>query len=491
MASHPEVSVAHVQQEFQDLVAYVTGPQSQTRSAYEVERTLFRRLLVLGLALLRLFFLTRAAKRPAPPVWGPDGTRLSYHGRRPTTYYSVFGKLVFRRHAFTAPGQPIICPLDAALSLPARCYSDLLREWMAYGSTDAAYRETRTLLARILGLRLSTQALETTMHEDALDVAAFFQPPPAPAAPTGVGTLLVAQADGKGVPLVLPPPATRRVRRGKGHPESRKREAIVTALYTIAPYRRTPEAVVAALLHEADGRPPAQRPRPVAKELRATLDGKAAAVQRLAQRARQRDGHAIHHRVALTDGAAALQQELRTQLPTYTLVLDIIHATEYLWDAANAVLGERHPERTGWVRTQLLDLLRGQTATVIAALEQVAADPALTAPQRKAVQRTVGYYQRNLPYMHYAVYLARGWPIGTGVVEGACGHLVKDRLEQAGMRWTKAGAQAVLDLRAVRLSDQWEAYWPFHRQQSHHRRYRSTTPVPIPCEAQVLDGEAA
>ena len=66
-------------------------------------------------------------------------------------------------------------------------------------------------------------------------------------------------------------------------------------------------------------------------------------------------------------------------------------------------------------------------------------------------------------------YLARGWPIGTGVVEGACGHLVKDRMEQSGMRWTKAGAQAVLDLRAVRLNGHWEAYWQFHRHQQHHR----------------------
>src|SRR5207247_1987278 len=132
------------------------------------------------------------------------------------------------------------------------------------------------------------------------------------------------------------------------------------------------------------------------------------------------------------------------------------------------------------------DVLAGQTATVISALETAAADPACSTTQRQAVRRTVGYYQRNLPYMRYDDYLARGWPIGTGVVEGACGHLVKDRMQQAGMRWTQPGAQAVLDLRAVRLNGDWDAYWQFHRQERHQRRYGAATPLPAPAEDQAL-----
>ncbi len=484
MSSTAESMITQLETQFQDLLRYVTGPETTTSTADAVELTLFRRLLALGAQLLRAFFVTRATPRPAGPVCSPDGTPLTYHDRRPTSYYSVFGKLTFARHAFTAPGQPVVCPLDAALSLPARCYSGLLREWGAYGSTDAAYRETQTLLERILGLRLSTQALETTVAEDASDVAAYSAQPPDPAAPTDLGTLLVAQADGKGVPLVLPSPRERPVRRGKGQPACRKREAVVTALYTIAPFPRTPAAVAAALLHEAEPAAPPTRPRPIAKELRATFDGKEAALTRLAARAARREHPGLQHRVALTDGSAALQEQVLTQLPGFTLVLDILHASEYLWDAANALLGERAPERTAWVRTHLEQVLAGQSEAVIAALE--AAAPTLTAVQRKAVLRTVGYYRRNQPYMRYDVYLARGWPIGTGVVEGACGHLVKDRMEQAGMRWTKAGAQAVLDLRAVRLTGDWDAYWVWHRQQEHVRRYGPAAPLPAPVEDQVL-----
>jgi hypothetical protein len=92
--------------------------------------------------------------------------------------------------------------------------------------------------------------------------------------------------------------------------------------------------------------------------------------------------------------------------------------------------------------------------------------------------------------MRYDAYLADGWPIGTGVVEGACRHLVKDRLEQAGMRWTRPGAQALLDLRAVRLNDTWDAYWAFHRRQQHRRRYPSSSLDQLPVDLQILDPAA-
>src|SRR5262245_23996134 len=130
--------VQQVQQDFQALLAYITGPQAQTQTAYTVELTLFRRLLALGAALLQLFFVTRAADRPAAPT-SSHGTLLTYHDQRLTTYYSVFGKLCFPRHYFRAPGQPGSCPLDAALSLPEHCYSDLLRDWTDYDAADGAY----------------------------------------------------------------------------------------------------------------------------------------------------------------------------------------------------------------------------------------------------------------------------------------------------------------------------------------------------------------
>lgn len=495
MTSTTEPIIAQVRAEVEGLLEIVTGPGSRQQSVAAVELTIFRQVLKLGATLLGLFCAARAAERPAAPVVSPDGTPLRYHDRRSIGYLSIFGKLRIWRHAFTAPGQPVVCPLDAALSLPERCYSDVLREWATYGAADGAYRESQTILERVLGVRLSVQAIETAVAEDAIDVAAFLVEPPA-ATPEASGSLLVVQADGKGVPMV--PAETgasvgqREVRRKRGQPRGIMREAIVTAVYTVDPTPRRPSDVLASLLPLDPNAPaaPTDRARPVGKELRATMDGKTAALTRLAARAAQYDGPQIAQRVALTDGADALQRALRTVLPDTPLVLDIIHALEHLWEAATGLLGERHPERTTWVRTRLARLLDGEALAVAADLRTLADEPALSPTIRALLTRTAGSYERNAPHMRYDAYLASGWPIGTGVVEGACRHLVKDRLEQAGMRWTRPGAQALLDLRAVRLNGQWDAYWRFHRQHQHRRRYPSSTATDTPVDLQILDPAA-
>jgi hypothetical protein len=495
MTSTPDAIIAQVHAEVAELLGIVTGPVSRRQSAAEVELAIFRRLLRLGATLLGMFFGSRGAERPAEPVVGADGTELRYHDRRSIGYLSIFGKLRVWRHAFTAPGQPVVCPLDAALSLPGRCCSDLLREWATYGATDGAYRASQAVLERVLELPLSVQAIETAMLEDAADVAAFLTEPPA-AGPEAPGRLLVVQADGKGVPMVPSetgaPVGRRAIRRERGQPPGTKREAIVTAVYTLDPTPRRPEDVLATLLPLDPAGPAAapDRARPVGKELRATLDGKAAAMARLAERAAQYDGPRIGQRLALTDGADALQRALRDALPAYPLVLDIIHALEHLWEAANGLLGERHPDRTTWVRARLGQLLDGEALAVVADLRALADAPTTPATARALLVRTAGYYERNAPYMRYDAYLADGWPIGTGVVEGACRHLVKDRLEQAGMRWTRRGAQATLDLRAIRLNGAWDAYWRFHRRRQHLRRYSTSPPDQLPVDLQILDDAA-
>jgi len=475
MSSNSEPIIHQLRHDFQELIEYVTGEGAQSRNAYEVEFTLFRRLLALGALLLRLFFVERASVCPGEPVYAADETELKYVDKRPTTYFSVFGKIRFRRHYFHAPGHIGVCPLDAELSLPPRCYSDLLRDWAEHSATNESYTESLRGLNRILGISVSKQALETGIQEDAVDVEAFYEQKETPSA-EHEGSILVVQADGKGVPMKRDEPAVQAARRGKGQKRAKKKEAVVTAIYTIAPYERTSQDVVDALVpkHEKTERSdksPSQRPVPVGKEVRATLEGKDVAFARLAGRVTQREGTHIQHRVALTDGAAPLQNRM-IELPShFTLVLDIIHAIEYLWDAANALLGETHPQRTDWMRERLLHILSGQTLAVIQGLENAMTDTSLSPAQRETLKTTVGYYRRNSPYMHYDQYLQNGWPIGTGVVEGACGHLVKDRMEQSGMRWTKQGAQSLLDLRAARINDDWDAYQRFHRQRQHQRLY--------------------
>lgn len=478
MSSNSDRIIQQLRHDFKELIEYVTGEGAQSRTAYEVELHLFRRLLAMGARLLRLFFVHRASVRPSEPVYASDGTRLNYHGQRRTSYYSVFGKVQFERHYFYAPGHGGVCPLDAELSLPPRCYSDLLRDWAEYCVTDESYDEAIKLLERILGLSISKLALETVAQEDAEDVLAFYEQKAAPPVESE-GPILVVQADGKGVPMVRPESEAKPARLSKGGKRTKKKEAVTTGIYTTQPYHRTPQEVALALLHaeesddsiEQASTTPSQRPAPANKEVWATLDGKDVAFDRLARRVAQRDHAGAGQRVALTDGDDALQNRVGDKLPGFELILDIIHASEYIWDAANALLGETNPDRTDWVSEQLLQVLSGKATEVIQTLETLVQEDAHSPTARESLNKAIGYYRRNLPYMRYDHYLAQGWPVGTGVIEGACRHLVKDRMEQSGMRWTKPGAQAVLDLRAVRINGDWGNYQRLRRERQHQRLY--------------------
>ncbi|HID08566.1 MAG TPA: ISKra4 family transposase, partial [Armatimonadetes bacterium] len=290
-------------------------------------------------------------------------------------------------------------------------------------------------------------------------------------------TIIVVQADGKGVPLVKGTGAVNKVRLGKGEKRSKKKEAVVTSVYTIGPNKRSPEEVVASLFRkekpETSTDKPSEWEKPQNKEIWATLDGKDAALERLASRVGKRQGEHITDRVALTDGAEALQDRVLLHLPGFTLILDFIHANEYLWDTANRLFKEKDPKREIWVEKRTLDLLSGHTEQVIADLRGLAQAPRTTKVQREELNKTANYFERNLGYMHYDEYLIKGWPIASGVIEGACRHLVKDRFELTGMRWTQEGAESLLQLRAVAENGDWDDYHTFRREQRHLRLYGS------------------
>lgn len=120
---------------------------------------------------------------------------------------------------------------------------------------------------------------------------------------------------------------------------------------------------------------------------------------------------------------------------------------------------------------RLLRLLRGEVGYVIGGLKQMATKHGLRGHRRRHLAAVIGYLERNRRFMHYDEYLAAGFPIGSGVVEGACRHLVKDRLERTGIRWRVPGAQAMLDLRAVYINGDWEAFQQHRIKQERRRLY--------------------
>jgi hypothetical protein len=462
--------ILQLREEFERLLAFVTGPEAQTATMDQMERSLFRYVLHLGYQLLRLFVMVRVESESHTPLVKRDKTVLPYHSQKGRDYYSIFGKLTVERAYFYAWGGSGQCPLDEALSLPERCYSDLLMESAELLGVEAAYGKGLRVVARLLGLDLSELALENSVAEHSQDVKAYYrQKAPFPSAEEG--PILVAQADGKGVPMVRGE-LDRKVRRGKGDKKTHKKEAIATAAYTIDPYFRTPEEVLSALFKK--GEPAAQRPLPQHKQIFASLKGKQQALKRLAAWVRRREGEHIYQRVALTDGAEPLQKQMLACLPGFPLVLDIMHALEYLWKAGTALYGETDPARVLWVEAQTLQLLSSHTQQVIQWLEDRADSLAHNTQAARSLRAVASYFQRNLPFMDYAEYLRRGWPIGTGVIEGTCRHLVKDRMELSGMRWTIPGAGALLALRAVNENGDWDDFHAFRRARRHRELYGTT-----------------
>lgn len=327
------------------------------------------------------------------------------------------------------------------------------------------YHKACDILERLLGLSLSTRVAQTNLGEDAADVSAYYAQKPAPVA-SSEAEILVIQADGKGIPMILEETKTDKVRLGKGEKQGCKKEAIVTSAYTIEAFIRTPEQVAASYYDKSSlGKPS----KPQNKHLWAALDGKDIALCRLAEQVRFRLGSHIQQKAALCDGCKALQTRLAKYFPDFIQILDFIHANEYLWKVANALFGETNDQRFEWMRSHTLQLLSGKTKQLIAEFRALAKQPKISKRKRTQLLTTANYFERNLPFMDYPTYLSNGWPIASGVIAGACRHFVKDRCELSGMRWSQSGAENLLRLRAVAENNDWDDY-PVYRTLQRHQR---------------------
>jgi len=489
MTFNSQVIIQDVRADFEKMLAYVTGEQARTATADATERGLFKMLIEMGLKLLTLFFVMRSQNASRETLKTADGSELYYHRDTKRRYVSIFGELDFTRPYFYGKGKAGLITLDAELSLGDDCYSDLVREVSDYLGVYGVYHKSCDILERLLGLKLSTRALQTNLGKDAADVSDYYAQKPGPE----VGSeaeILVIQADGKGVPMILEETQTDKVRLGKGEKHGHKKEAIVSSVYSIEPFIRTPEQVVASYYdREASSKDKnsLSRPsKPQNKHLWATLDGKDAALTRLATQVHFRLGDHIQHLVALCDGCPALQIRIAKYFPDFTLILDFIHANEYLWKVATALFGETNEQRFEWMRARTLQLLSGKTNKLIAEFRSLAKQPKLSKNKRTQLLTTANYFERNLPFMDYPTYLSKGWPIASGVIEGACRHFVKDRCELSGMRWLQTGAENLLRLRAVAENNDWDDYQMYRKQQRHQRLYGSLQASCEPIEAQSL-----
>ena len=187
----------------------------------------------------------------------------------------------------------------------------------------------------------------------------------------------------------------------------------------------------------------------------------------------QRNPQLLRPTVCLCDGQEALWQACGEAVLDENLVeiLDLLHVTPRLWAAAALLYGAKSKEVVPFVRQRVTQVLEGKVASVIRSMRRLAKELNLPSRKKKALARICSYLNKNRHRMRYDEYLHRGYPIASGVIEGACRHLVKDRMERAGMHWTLTGAQAMLDLRSVWIGGQWEAFQEQRIEQETERLY--------------------
>lgn len=469
-------------QQLAALQAFLDTSFQQGQAIHEVEHGIWKQLLQIGHQCLEQFLAWHGSGDLGETVTLPDGQewqRLEELHSRP--YVSIFGKFQLQRTVYgSRAGQKIeFVPLDNRLQLPASAFSYLLQEWDQALCVEEAFGQVETTVARMLELKQSVGSLEHMNREMAGLVSEYLVNRPVPP-PAKEGEIVVASADGKGIvmrrePGDEAPPA----HRSKGEKASQKRMATVGTVYTVDRYVRTPEQVLAALFRDEAERSK-DRPRPQSKEVWASLpqddgrlSGQEAVFVWLDWGVRTRNPGQEKETVYLCDGQETLWQDVGEKLPTANSVeiLDLLHVTPRLWKAAHVFYGEKSKEVEPFVRDRVLRVLQGQAAGVIRGLREMSTKRALTGSKKKTIREICGYLEKNLERLRYDAYLAAGYPIASGAIEGACRHLVKDRMERAGMHWTAAGAQAMLDLRSVFVSGQWQAYQAYRIESETQRLY--------------------
>jgi hypothetical protein len=476
-------------EQLDELVAHLESEDARKMTHSEIERELARRGREILRLMLQGYLESRARDEACAPV--RDAQDVEHTGKRQHERHleTEFGTVSVERVGYGGPtGVESLHPLDAQLNLPQERYSHELRRWAAEEAAKSSFDEVVESLHRHTGAHIAKRQVEQLVLRAAQDFDAFYEDRQTRtdlAAPSG--SILVLTFDGKGVVMRQQDlrEATRRAaerrrhkcarRLSKGEKRNAKRMSTVASVYTLEPYVRTPEQVARTLapVHEAvEGR----RPRPENKRVWASLEKSPEEVMKDAfQEASRRDPNREKIWVAQVDGNPTQIDILKAlagkQGIALTIVLDLIHVAEYLWKAGRAFREEGTQDLESWVRERFLNVLQGKCCEVASEIVASSIQSELDSKQRELVECCAHYLREHKDSLAYDRYVEKGLPIATGVIEGACRHLVKDRMDVTGARWSLKGAEAVLRLRALRSSHDFDEYWAFHEKQEYQRNH--------------------
>ena len=480
---------------FSEVVSFLQGDEAAALDHGELEerleeksREVFRRLYQGHLEL-------RAVREERlEEVKDHEGMARPYveegHARQLTV---IFGGVDVSRFAYRAKGKANLHPADAWLNLPEERYSHGLGRLASIEAARGSYDSAAEALERATGQRVPKRQLEQLVRRAAKDVEEFYASQEAE--PTGPGDVVVLSCDGKGIvmrPDSLREPTRRaaeassakpKARLSKGEKSGRKRMATIGAVYEVEPSPRSAGDILPA----EPPREPAPAPEAKNKWLTASVaDDAAQVISRVFDEAERRDPGHQRTWVALVDGnnhqIDRIEAEAGERGVEVTVVVDFVHVIEYLWGSARDLFPEGCPAAEAWVRDRAMAVLEGNARDVAAGIRRRASSEGLGASSRKGADECATYLSNKADHLDYPKALSSGWPIATGVIEGAVRHVCKDRMDITGARWSVDGAEAVLKLRALRSNGDFDAYWRWHRsrerQRVHQTRYHENV-IPV------------
>lgn len=451
-----------------------------------------------GRELLRLLLQDhlddQGADRLEDVVRGADGVVRSHkRDHMATGYKSVFGAVRVARTGYSQRGVSSLFPRDAQLNLPARGYSHRLQKRVAAKAARLSFEAVAHDMETETSVHLGKAQVEQIVYDAAQDFDAFYAQPCSAQLQQAAQSqpIQVLTFDSKGV--VMRKEALRDATRKKAEARAqqaprgfarkeksnRKRMATVASIYHIERHRRSAQTVArqfAPLRLLPTERQAA--PKPVGKKLWASLEkSMKTVIETTFAEGQRRDPEQRAEWVVLVDGDPTqidyIEKAAKAHGVSVVLILDIIHALEYLWKAAKVRFAPDDTQAASWVAEQIERLLHGQVSTIVRGLRRWATLQKLSPKQREPIDQCTTYLSNHIPYLNYPVYLAKGYPIATGVIEGACRYLVKDRMEITGARWGLEGGEAILKLRALVINGDFEAYWTFHETQEYQRNHQA------------------
>lgn len=497
---------------FFELERNLMRKETRNKSIGDVEEELYTGIMELGRRLIQEHIDVRGDGQVGETLCREDGKRLS-HKRLGTRHLeTLFGEVEIERVGYSARGESSIFPKDSQMSLPEKVYSYPVQQKVCREAIRCAYDEIDETLSEYTGAHVPKRQSLEIVKQAAEDFDTFYQERSSqaefqgrnPAESQGQaqvqdhareqvpfqvqhqaqasdvhGDILVHTGDGKGIPMReegLREPTRKRAiaqklshRRSQGEKKHRKREAMVASVYTIQPHIRTVDDIMADFFGEKT-RDSSSPPRPENKRVWASVSKEKAEVfQEMADEGQPRRA-GVMTGAFVCDGANILQDLAKKVLKPqfdgitmkFVIILDLLHVLGYLWKAALAFFSEGDQQAEVWVGKYVRMLLEGKASVVAGVLRRMATQRNLHGSKREAVDKAADYFLNNKEYMDYESYLEVGLPIASGVIEGTCKHLVNDRFEISGARWGLEGAEALLKLRSIYQSGDWQDYWIFH-----------------------------